>query len=287
MKFKKAAVVFITGQSNAHAHGQYLPESERITVPMKNVFALDREQNQSFELEDVVWSGFTTQGKNIGEWQDYTASLAYHLAVRWQNAIDQGKSLPDLYIVQMSIGSQGIINGMWNPDWPKSMKPGTLDVVDISLFPFAQKMFPLALQNLKNQGLEPEVIGWHWLGSEQDTTKEAYARADFSQRYDSFFDEMLSFIGCNCPTYLYKLYFQKCCEANGDPAWSVDRINQEFERQCVRHKNMQIVDVQNCPYWDGNHPHWGVFCFDNGHYLPPVHQWFADGFFKTVTESYQ
>ena len=282
MKFKKAAVVFITGQSNAHAHGQYLPEQERITVPMKNVFALDREQNQSFELEDVVWSGFTTQGKNIGEWQDYTASLAYYLAVRWQDAIDAGGNLPDLYIVQMSIGSQGIINGMWNPDWPKAMEPGTLDVVNISLYPFAQKIFPMVLDNLHCQGLEPEVIGWHWLGSEQEVCNGAYEREDFESRYDSFFNGMLSFIGTDCPTYLYKLYFQKYCEANNIPPYAVDKINQQFERQCHHHRNMQIVRAEDCPNWDENHPNWGIFCFDNGHYLASTQEWFADQFFQKV-----
>lgn len=283
---KKAAVVFITGQSNAHAHGQFLPENERITVPMKNVFALDREHNQSFALNDVTWSGFTTHGKNLGEWQDHTASLAYYLAVRWQNAIDRGQQLPDLYIVQMSIGSQGIINGMWNPDMPKTMLPGPRPEVNISLYPFAEMIFPMALSNLRRQGLEPVVIGWHWLGSEQDVMADAYAREDLEWRYDSFFDNMLSFIGAPCPTYLYKLYFQKCCEAENVPTYAVDRLNEQFIRQCQRHRNMQIVQTEECPYWDENHPHWGIFCADNGHYLACTQEWFADRFFQTAMKQF-
>ena len=79
-KDTQAAVVFIHGQSNAHAHGQKLPEEDRITEPMTHVFSLDRDPNQSFDITDVVWSGFTTAGKNLGESQDHTASFAYHLA---------------------------------------------------------------------------------------------------------------------------------------------------------------------------------------------------------------
>lgn len=40
IKDNKVAVVFLNGQSNAHAHRQYLKE-EYITVPLKNVFSQD------------------------------------------------------------------------------------------------------------------------------------------------------------------------------------------------------------------------------------------------------
>ena len=39
----KAAVLFISGQSNAHAHIQFLAEEDKIIQPLKNVFSLDRE----------------------------------------------------------------------------------------------------------------------------------------------------------------------------------------------------------------------------------------------------
>ena len=76
----KAAVLFINGQSNATAHQQFLSEEDRILTPMKNVFGLDRNPNQSFDITDVTWSGWTSMGKNLGESQDHTASLAYFVA---------------------------------------------------------------------------------------------------------------------------------------------------------------------------------------------------------------
>ena len=96
-----AAVLFISGQSNAHAHGRFMAEEDRIVETMKNVFSLDRTPNRSFDITDVVWSGYTTAGKNLGESQDHTYTLASFVAKYWQKSIDEGEKLPDLYIVQI------------------------------------------------------------------------------------------------------------------------------------------------------------------------------------------
>ncbi len=278
-----AAVVFIFGQSNAHAHAQILPESERITVPMKNVFALDRDPNQSFDIERLVWSGFTTAGKNLGETQDHTASLAYYLAKLWQGAIDSGNALPELYIVQISIGSQGIINGMWNPDKEKRLVPGVLGEADISLFPLALRTERLALKALEEQGRRPFVLGWHWLGSSQEIWYGVYDRDDFIPRYDYFFDSMLAPLG-KCPAYIYKLYCRKCCEAFGLPVRAVDAINAALVRECERHPGAELVCAEECPLWDPNDGHDGIFAPDNAHYLPGVQRWFAERFFEKAVK---
>ena len=283
---QNAALVFITGQSNAHAHSRALPVQDRITEPLRNVFALDRAQNQSLDVERLVWTGFTTCGKNLGETQDHTASLSYYLALRWQHAIDAGTALPDLYIVQISIGSQGIINGMWNPDWPRSMKPGPLDSVNISLFPLAKRVFSLAWESIEQQGLTPLLAGWHWIGSEQDVQHGAYLREDLPARYDSFFDTLLSCIAHPCPVYLYKIYMKEWCKRHDIPAEAVDRINEQLLRQCAKQKDFHMVAAENSPLWDASLPNLGIYAPDNGHYLAPVHQWFADRFFDEWTSRY-
>ena len=130
--------------------------------------------------------------------------------------MDQGACLPNLYIVQISIGSQGIVNGMWNPDKEKIMIPGVLGTVNISLFSWALQVNRLALLNLKKQEKNPFVIGWHWIGSEQDIWEGGFDRSDFQERYDYFFDAMLQSIGEPCPTYLYKLYLQKFLSEAGN-----------------------------------------------------------------------
>lgn len=278
----EAAVLFISGQSNAHAHGQKLAEQDWITEPLKNVFTLDREPNQAYDLTDVVWSGFTTAGKNLGETQDHTASLGYHFAKLWQSAIDGGAQLPDLYIVQISIGSQGIINGMWNRDKEKVLIPGPLGTVNIALFPLALQINRLVMQNLRNSGKNPQVIGWHWLGCEQEIWHEAYKQADCQERYDYFFDSIIASIGGSFPVYLYETYLEKACARFEIPLEAAAGVNAAIYRQAERLNNAVLVRAKDSPYWDENVPHWGIFAPDNGHYLSVVQQWYAERFFAEV-----
>ena len=284
----KAAVLFISGQSNAHAHGQFLSDADRILTPMKNVFSLDRTPNQSFDITDVVWSGYTTAGKNLGEIQDHTACLAYHFAKLWQGAIDSGEQLPDLYIVQISIGSQGLINGMWNRDKEKVMRPGRLGGgVDISLFPWAVQVNRLVMENLKKNGKSPEIIGWHWIGSEQEVWFDAFNRADLQERYDYFFDTILDSFGQYCPTYLYKPNVKHFCKTHDISLDAEDKIAAALRQQIERHPGVQMVDAADCPLWDENSPLRGIFAKDEAHYLPEVQKWFADRFYEEVRNRYR
>ncbi|MBE6925961.1 MAG: hypothetical protein E7461_03865 [Ruminococcaceae bacterium] len=288
----KAAVLFISGQSNAHAHIQFLEEEERITEPLQNVFSLDRDPNQSFDITDVVWSGFTGAGKNLGEMQDHTASFAYFFARLWQNAIDSGVELPDLYIVQISIGGEGIINGrgigdgMWNPQKEKVMIPGKLGEADISLHPWALQVNRLALENLRKMGKDPIVLGWHWLGSEQDTREGGYDNPGLLEIYDRFFDTMMEVIGKDSPLYLYKIYMDRFCKVQNITDEGIPVINAVLERQCRRFPKSTFVKAEECPYFDIAHPNYGIFFRDNGHYLGKTQQWFAERFFEEVRASF-
>ncbi|MDW7656476.1 MAG: hypothetical protein SCM11_04795, partial [Bacillota bacterium] len=85
-----AAVLIILGQSNAHGHGLIMNEEDKIRQPMKNVFGLSREHNQSFDLTDVTWSGYQSSGMNLGETQDHTYCIASEMAKMWQQEIDKG-----------------------------------------------------------------------------------------------------------------------------------------------------------------------------------------------------
>lgn len=271
---KKKAVVFIAGQSNAHAHGQKLPEDQWITQPLANVFSLDRDPNQSFEIRQLRWSGFTTAGKNLGETQDHTCSLAYYLALRWQDAIDRGEELPDLYIVQISIGSQGILNGMWNRDKAPVLVPGPLGKADIALFPLAQHIFRLVMADLA----DPLVLGWHWLGSEQEIWHEAWKAPDLDARYDHHFDTLLGCIGVPCPVYLYETYLSLCCARFDLPVEAADGVNAALYRQADR-LGAILVKASSSPYWNADAPGFGIFAPDNAHYTAQVQQWFAQEFF--------
>jgi len=280
------AVLFISGQSNAHAHGRFMEESDRIMEPMKNVFSLDRNPNRSFDITDVVWSGYTTEGKNLGESQDHTYTLASFVAKYWQNAIDEGIKLPDLYIVQISIGGQGIVNGMWNPDKEKIMNLENSEEIDISLFPWAIQVNQLVMKNLKQSGKRPEVIGWHWIGSEQEVWDEAYKSSDFVERYDTFFDAMMESIGQECPMYFYKLYLQNFCRRYQISTDAVQIINEALLRQCKRYPDATWVETEQCSLWDRKDPHCGIFAPDDGHYLEGVQEWFAKRFIEELHNRY-
>ena len=69
---------------------------------------MHRKDNQSFDIKSLTWSGYTSSGMNLAEEQDDTYSLANCLATLWQKEIDNGKELPDLYIVHIALGAPGV-----------------------------------------------------------------------------------------------------------------------------------------------------------------------------------
>ena len=106
---KDQAIVFILlGQSNAVGHDLPMQEEDKIKIPLANVWGLSRAHNQAYDHTELVWEGYVSAGMNLAEEQDDTYSVANCLARRWQNAIDGGADLPDLYVVHIAIGAQGV-----------------------------------------------------------------------------------------------------------------------------------------------------------------------------------
>ena len=136
MAKKKAAVFILLGQSNAVGHGIPMAEEDIISTPLKNVYGLCREKNQSFENDRLYWDNYVSAGMNLAEEQDNTYSVANCLASLWQKHIDTGneRELGDLYIVQIAIGAQGVTEGyMWNPSYPHKMVSGKQSIYYISV----------------------------------------------------------------------------------------------------------------------------------------------------------
>ena len=105
---KKVAVFMLFGQSNAVGHAMPMEEKDIINTPLKNVYGLSRDKNQSFDTTELIFEGYTSHSMNLAEKQDNTYSVANCLAQRWQNDIDAGVDLPDLYIIHIAIGAQGV-----------------------------------------------------------------------------------------------------------------------------------------------------------------------------------
>ena len=272
---RKKAVFILLGQSNATGHGIPMEPEDRIERPLTHVFGLHRQPNQSFDSTDLVWSGYTSDGMNLAETQDHTYSVANCLAAMWQNAIDSGKDLPELYVIQIAIGAQGVREGyMWHPDRPPKLIPGKLGTVDISLHPFCMHIFSLLQESLG----EFSIIGVHWRGSEND------AYDDPSQVY-----------GMVQPVYLRLLEdWNRVLEAppiilhrivaherytdrdpSGGTLESMHILNRIFEEMAQRYPNVSIFDVRACPDYIPDVRGNGIFKSDMVHFTPSVNRWVA------------
>lgn len=291
MKFDKntAPLLIVMGQSNAHAPGTHLPEDEMIHTPLKNVFGLSREYNQSLELSDVIWSGFESCGMNLGENQNDTCSLANLFAAKWQNAIDSGIELPDLYIIQISVGGQGIarfeVNGdnMWCPFRELKFDPRTSSF-NISLYPLATEVLSLAMMNLINSGKHPKVIGLHWNQWEREAYTGSRAMHDAMANYENLFWGFFTALGGdkngkNIPFYLYRPLSEFY------PAENAKKLSDIFDNFTERFDDCHIIDLRNSPLWNDTPKTHGVFQADGVHYIGEAHRWFAQYQWNRLFES--
>ena len=279
---KKAAVFILLGQSNAVGHGIPMAQEDIIQMPMQNVFGLSRADNQSFDNTHLTWSGYTSHGMNLAEEQDNTYSLANCLAALWQKHIDDGNKyrLPDLYIIQIAIGGQGVTDGyMWYPGREKKLIPGKGGTVDISLFPFSKHIFALLDDSFAELGMDYEVIGLHWRGGENDTTAtEEYLQQHLETIYQELFDTFNSLLHTP-PITMYKLLCHERLQAfdpTGQLRKNIGYINAVFERLQQKYPNISVLDPGEAPQHvlasDGN----GLFIEDGIHYSPQANRWLAD-----------
>lgn len=274
---KKAAVFILLGQSNAVGHKLPMTEEDKIVAPMKNVFGLSREQNQSFDNISLTWSGYTSHGMNLAEEQDHTYSVANCLARCWQDAIDGGAGLPDLYIVQIAIGAQGVTeNYMWYPDYPKILVPGVLGKVKIALTPFTEHILSLLKGSIRDRGAEPEIIGIHWRGGENDFYAGGEVhRPVLKQLYHRIFDRFYAALGEQAPTVLHRLVcFERPATQQG--LSNLHFINGVFDKLAEAYPNVSVFDVRQAPQYVPDVPGIGLFKSDFVHFTADVNQWVAE-----------
>lgn len=272
----KKAVFILLGQSNAVGRGTPMTRQERIITPLTNVFGLHREENQSFQVEFLTWRGYESAGMNLAEQEDHTWSLANCLARQWQDRIDGGAQLPDLYIVQIAIGAQGVTeNYMWYPDRPQVLVPGKLGRVDISLFPFTCHILSLLDKSL---GGEYEIIGLHWRGSENDACEDRKMLTEtlipIYRRLFGTFNDLLK----SPPTVLHSLACPARMDAL-DPTGAfrdnMHYVNQVFREMEKEYPNISVFNVEKIPYYNPDIPTQGLFLDDFVHYTAEANQWVA------------
>lgn len=278
-KAKKAVVFILLGQSNAVGHGIPMAEEDKILHPMKNVFGLHRQHNQSFDITRLIWSGYTGGGMNLGEEQDHTWSVANCLAKLWQSQIDNGIDLPDLYILQIAIGAQGAAKKyMWNPDREKQLIPGKLGTAKIALYSFTRHIFSLLDESFRQMGKDYEIIGLHWRGSENDATiPEAEVKTTLEEIYKRLFAGFLEDLG-EVPVVLHRLTCpdrMNVLDPTGMFLRNMEYINGIFERLAEKYPNVTIFDPRNAPQFAADVPGNGLFIKDKVHFTPEVNRWVA------------
>ncbi len=282
MTANKKAVFILLGQSNAVGHGVPMDEADKIVTPLTNVYGLHRKDNQRLHPTALTWRGYTSDGMNLGEEQDHTYSLANCLAAAWQQRIDGGEALPDLYIVQIAIGAQGVTKEyMWYPYREEKMVPGTLETADISLFPFTVRILSLLKDSLGTF----DILGLHWRGGENDVTADtSYLQTELHEIYSRIFREFSSILN-DPPIVLHKL----CCpdrmndmDPTGGHLANMHLINRVFAELADSHSNISLFDVNNAPFYENEGREKGIFLPDAVHYTAQTNRWVAE----SITEQY-
>lgn len=291
MANKKEAVFILLGQSNAVGHHLPMREADVIQTPMKNVFGLSREKNQSFANTKLEWTGYTSFGMNLAEEQDNTYSVANCLAQLWQAHVDGGnqRCLPNLYIIQIAIGAQGVTEEyMWHPSKKKTLVPGKLGKVDISLFSFSKHIFQMLQESFAAMGKEYEIIGVHWRGGEEDfLKKKAHLLAHLENIYVEIFDDFNRILK-NPPIVLHKIVCYDRAndlDPTGAYAENIDVVDGVFDRLQQRYDNISTFDVRRFPNYMPNVRANGIFMDDMVHFTEEVNRWVAKSILESATPS--
>lgn len=283
---KKIAVFMIFGQSNATGHGVPMTEGDIIKEPLKNVFGLNREPNQSFDTEKLKFTGYTSYGMNLAENQDNTYSVPNCLAKNWQSDIDNGVELPDLYIIHISIGSQGVY-GMWSPERPKKLIPGKLGDCDISMYPFAVHVLSLFKKYMEENELEPDFVGMHWRGGEQEFWQAIPNLKDndrLKNTYKTIFSGLRKALGYEFPIVIHKMNFEAVLKGieDGKHLPSMHFINEVFSDLCNEVPNVTMFDSTRAPHYNPEDPY-TLFRWDLIHYSPQTNDWVS----RDILEEYK
>ena len=285
---KKAAVFILLGQSNAVGHGIPMEEKDIIKLPLKNVFGLSRDKNQTYSNSDLIWQGYTSFGMNLAENQDNTYSLVNQLAKQWQSRIDaeQNSKIPDLYIVQIAIGAQGITEKyMWYPERAKKLIPGKLGTVDISLYPFTMHILSLIEKSFRNMNTEYEIIGVHWRGGEEDMCEPGNMLAcKLGGLYERLILDVNAILD-NPPIVFHKICCPDRamdCDHSGKQLSKMNYINSVFDEKASNFDNVSVFDPTKYPLFLRNVRGNGLFINDAVHYTPEVNDWVAE----TILEQY-
>ena len=297
MSERKAAVFILLGQSNAVGHALPMAEEDKITTPLGHVFGLSRELNQRLDLERLMFTGYLSAGMNLAETQDDTYSLANCLAPVWEREAEKNPSLPDLYIVQIAVGAQGVSREyMWNPEYPVKLVPGPLGTVRISLFPYTERILSLIKPYFTERGQEYDIFSLHWRGGENDTGigTPDHVLPQIKPVYRQLFDMFRRSLGEMPPTVLYEIEFgeknyKRTDGVNTDNMRATTpEINRMFRAYAEETPEITTFHPFSLSLYDKDEPEtWGIFLPTDGvHYSAEANREIADRIMAEAVEKY-
>ena len=293
----RATVFILLGQSNAVGHGVPMNPEDIIAEPLTHVYGLSREQNQRLDIDKLTFSGYLSSGMNLAETQDNTYSLANCLAAKWEKAADDNPSLPDLYIVQIAVGAQGVGREyMWNPDYPIRFVPGPLGTVRISLFPFTERILSLIKPFFEERGIGYDILGLHWRGGENDTGNGMPEKIipEIKPVYMRLFDMFSRALGEMPPTVLYEIRYGKKNDAREDGVNveymnnTAPAVNGMFREFAKDNSMITTFDPFSLSLYNKDEPlTWGIFKEEDGiHYTPEANREIASIIVKEAVGKY-
>lgn len=260
------AFIVVMGQSNAMGRHGLSP------AVAPNVFVMPRGTRTLAPYSNTNSNVVDTEGS------DHANPLT-SIAEEWQARIDGGEALPDLAIINISLGGRGVgktaADNPWNPDLINSAG-GTWPIAGLgvsatnhSLYALADEAIRAAVAEIEGNGNRPVHLATIWNQWEKDSQADQSAE-EYPiniRRIRKMVDEALnidnaSFV-CWNPTSL-----------QAPVAGRRDHLSASIIDMVDSETNVYLLDPRQAPNYTGTGAQQGIF-FDEIHYLGEVQQWAA------------
>ena len=204
----------------------------------------------------------------------------------WQNLIDGGAILPDLYAINISDGSSGFnsdVASVGERKWAYDLKGsagGDLAEWD-QLWRLYFEDIPKTIAAIRAEGKEPVLVAQTWVQGEEDAQYASSALL-YNDALENFYQMCSSVLGvANLPLYIPKLYTDNVVF----PAANVATVNAAFDNLAARHPSVKVVEWSDNPDYDPDDSSYlGIFQSDKIHYTRDSQIWLAEKVLGRLTD---
>jgi hypothetical protein len=156
------------------------------------------------------------------------------------------------------------------------------------MYPLATHVLKLFNKYMKENELEPDFVGIHWRGGEQETWQHtSNLEGRLKNDYIKIFTGLREAIGYEAPIVLHRMPFVQVMK-NADPSGkcldSMNYINNLFYELSNELPQTSVFDVRKAPFYDENAWDCNIFRWDLIHYLGKTNDWVAKEILKEYME---